>query len=373
MHLPDTSKSVHRLTRQVFSKHPLAKPMPASSKVKDAVSKANTASEDGDYDLALNTLRDAWDDELKKGDQVVLIRTAGMIHMSRGQADDSIRRQAWKDARRNLERAQKLDTGNKETRRQLNSLMSMMDESGIYVGRGFSLFANGEPTPFGLLAMFVSGIILLAIFGQGKEIIDSFGEAESNPAAEGDTVIMTVSYYPHQGAQKVTDDIEIQLYPDDAPDHVASFIEHVSNGMYDGTSFHRVIDNFMIQGGDFQNSDGTGGYASGFYGYCNGQQADSSQDCSPTSYTLPDEADNGLLHESCTISMAKTSQPHTGGSQFFLIPEDSAPEWLDGKHTVFGSILSGCDVVTSISEVPTDDGDRPINPVVLISAVLISE
>lgn len=370
------SKSSLRLTRQVFSKHLLAGPMPANSNVKDAASKANTASESGDYDLALNLLRDAWDDDLKKGDQVLLIRTAGTIHMSRGQADESIRRQAWKDARKSLERAQRLDSANKETRRQLNSLMSMMDESGIYVGRGFSLFANGEPTPFGLLTMFVSGIILLAILGQGREILGNIGEEDSNTAAEGDTVIMTVSYYPHQGAQQVTDDIEIQLYPDDAPDHVGSFMEHVENGMYDGTSFHRVIDNFMIQGGDFQNSDGTGGYASGFYGYCNGQPATSSQDCSPTSYTLPDEADNGLLHESCTISMAKTSQPNTGGSQFFLIPEDSAPDWLDGQHTVFGSIVSGCDVVTSISEVPTHDGsgndpaDRPVNPVVLISAAL---
>jgi methionyl-tRNA synthetase len=111
--------------------------MPASSKVKDTASKANTASESGDYDLALNLLRDAWNDDLKKDDQVLLIRTAGMTHMSRGQADESIRRQAWKDARKSLERAQKIDSANKETRRQLNSLMSMMDESGIYVGRGF--------------------------------------------------------------------------------------------------------------------------------------------------------------------------------------------------------------------------------------------
>ena len=171
-------------------------------------------------------------------------------------------------------------------------------------------------------------------------------------------------------------DITIELFQDKAPETVANFLKYTNEGKLNGTIFHRVIPNFMIQGGDFQNSDGTGGYASGFYGYCNGQQAASSQDCSPSSYTLPDEADNGLLHESCTISMAKTSQANTGGSQFFLIPEDSAPDWLDGKHTVFGSIVSGCDVVTSISEVPTHDGsgndpaDRPVNPVVLISAAL---
>ena len=65
--------------------------------------------------------------------------------------------------------------------------------------------------------------------------------------------------------------------------------------------------------------------------------------------------------------MAKTSAPHTGGSQFFLIPEDSTPNWLDGVHTVFGEITDGCEFVTSISDVQTDNSDRPNNPVTLVS------
>ena len=65
--------------------------------------------------------------------------------------------------------------------------------------------------------------------------------------------------------------------------------------------------------------------------------------------------------------MAKTSPPHTGGSQFFLIPEDSTPDWLDGVHTVFGDISDGCEHITSISEVQTDNNDRPNNPVTLVS------
>ena len=86
---------------------------------------------------------------------------------------------------------------------------------------------------------------------------------------------------------------------------------------------------------------------------------------------MPDEADNGLLHDSCTISMAKTGQPNTGGSQFFLIPEDSNPSHLDGVHTVFGTITSGCSYVTQISEVQTDSNDKPLADVILESAVIL--
>jgi cyclophilin family peptidyl-prolyl cis-trans isomerase len=144
---------------------------------------------------------------------------------------------------------------------------------------------------------------------------------------------------------------------------------HAVEGNYDNTQFHRVIDGFMIQGGDFERGDGTGGYAAKWYGYCNGEAMDNFADCTggETLYTMPDEADNGLIHTPCTISMAKTSAPHTGGSQFFLIPEDSTPNWLDGQHTVFGDITDGCEFVTSISEVPVDNSDRPNNPVTLVS------
>jgi cyclophilin family peptidyl-prolyl cis-trans isomerase len=140
-------------------------------------------------------------------------------------------------------------------------------------------------------------------------------------------------------------------------------------GNYDMTHFHRIIDNFMIQGGDFENHDGTGGYAADWYGYCNGQSA-SQGDCAYTSWTIPDEADNGLLHIPCTISMAKTSAPDTGGSQFFIIPEDSTPSHLNGVHTVFGEVTEGCEHITTISEVATGDNDRPILPVVIYSATL---
>ncbi|NDB64072.1 MAG: peptidylprolyl isomerase [Euryarchaeota archaeon] len=342
-----------------------------SAAVRDSVAKSKALMEDGDYVAALSTLRTSWDPKLGKGDRVLLVRTAGIVHMTWGQNDETTRRASWKESRKSLERALKMDPGNKETRRQLNALMSMMDEAGVQVGRGFSIFANGEPTPFGLLAMFLSGIILLVVIGQGREVISGFDDDDNSQIIEGDSVRLTVSYYPQLGSQKVTSEIDILLYPELAPSHVSSFVKHVSDGAYDQTIFHRIIDDFMIQGGDFENSDGTGGYAASFYGYCNGDQESNAAACSYTQYTLPDEADNGLKHEPCTISMAKTSSPNTGGSQFFLIPEDSTPSWLDGQHTVFGTIVSGCEAVTSISEVPTGSNDRPTNPVNLESAVLL--
>ena len=168
--------------------------------------------------------------------------------------------------------------------------------------------------------------------------------------------------------------IEIELDFNAAPIHVDNFLKHVQAGNYDGSIFHRIIDNFMIQGGDFENDDGTGGYAYEWYGYCNGQAMNSPDECSnSTLYTTPDEADNGLLHTSCKISMAKTSQPNTGGSQFFIMPNDiSHHNWLDGVHTVFGEVTSGCNSITSLSEIQTDNGDRPSIPVVINSATIIS-
>ena len=255
--------------------------MPSTS-VRNAVAKSKDLMEDGDYDAALSTLRDTWDTKLSKGDQVLLVRSAGLVHMSRGQNDESIRRLAWKESRKSFERAQKIDPGNKETRKQLNALMSMMDEANIQVGRGFSIFANGEPTPFGLLAMFLSGIVLLAVFGQGRDLITGWGEDDASTTLDGDTVKLTVSYYPQIGGEKVTSEIDIQLYPDLAPSHVSSFLQHVDAGFYNQTTFHRIIDDFMMQGGDFENSDGTGGYAASFYGYCNGQEEANAGACSYT-------------------------------------------------------------------------------------------
>ena len=168
-------------------------------------------------------------------------------------------------------------------------------------------------------------------------------------------------------SSRTTATIVIDLYAAQAPDHVENFIDHSVNDNYKSTIFHRIIDGFMIQGGDFETGTGSGGYAYNWYGYCNGNAQSSSSDCDRTSWTVGDEANNGLVHEPGVISMAKTSSPNTGGSQFFIVPEDSTPSHLDGQHTVFGKVSSGLSSVTAISDVETGDNDRPIYEVRLLS------
>ena len=188
---------------------------------------------------------------------------------------------------------------------------------------------------------------------------------------QGETSKVTMEIVHGESAANatLTYTIEIELYHDAAPNHADNFRKHAQQGNYDNATFHRIIDDFMIQGGDFENNDGTGGYAYQWYGYCNGEAMEQASDCSSeTLYTLPDEANNNLTHLPCILSMAKTSAPHTGGSQFFIIPEDSTPYWLDGVHTVFGKVISGCEHVTTLSEVATDGNDRPVVPVIIVSA-----
>ena len=195
-------------------------------------------------------------------------------------------------------------------------------------------------------------------------------EAEYYDLYTGDTSEVTLEIYHGESLIDATANytVVIELDHVNAPFHADNFRNHTLEGNYNDVTFHRIIDDFMIQGGDFQNNDGTGGYAAKWYGVCNGQFMNGSDCSNSESYNVPDEADNGLDHLSCTISMAKTSYPNTGGSQFFIIPEDSTPDWLNGVHTVFGTVTSGCEHITTISEVETGQGDRPVLPVVIHTA-----
>ena len=127
--------------------------------------------------------------------------------------------------------------------------------------------------------------------------------------------------------------IEIELFPGDAPKTVENFTKLARDGFYDGVIFHRVIPDFMIQGGDPTGS-GTGG----------------------PGYTFDDE-DNDQKVVRGALAMANAG-PNTNGSQFFIVTADACP-WLDGKHTVFGRVSSGMDVVDRISELPRDARDKP--------------
>src|SRR5436853_2230858 len=131
--------------------------------------------------------------------------------------------------------------------------------------------------------------------------------------------------------------IEVERHDDDAPKTVENFRKLAADGFYDGVIFHRVIPDFMIQGGD-PTGTGTGG----------------------PGYTFDDEFNDHKVVRGA-LAMANAG-PNTNGSQFFIVTAESCP-WLDGKHTVFGEVTGGMDVVERLEGVATDGGDRPVDPV----------
>jgi cyclophilin family peptidyl-prolyl cis-trans isomerase len=134
----------------------------------------------------------------------------------------------------------------------------------------------------------------------------------------------------------------VELFEDRAPRTTANFVELAEKGFYDGGIFHRVIDGFMIQGGD---PEGTGMGGPG--------------------YTIPDEFHPELRHDAPGILSMANAGPNTGGSQFFITL--AATPWLDRKHAVFGRVADGLDVVERIGKVETGSRDRPRTDVVVES------
>ena len=312
--------------------------------------KAEKAITKGKGDSALKILREVDVD----GKEPTTLRLAG--HATWLEAKAGNNRARYRKAASLLRESTKKNPRDKKADRLYNDLLNEMQDKGISETSFPRLLNDGTPTPAGIVAIFLAGVLVLAMI---------------NVANRSDTTtdIVDLQLTWNGGANSGT--VTIELYPDAAPVHVENFKLLVENGDYDGTIFHRVIDDFMIQGGDFTNGDGTGGHAAKWFGYCNGAETLESECAGKTSYTIPDEADNGLNHEVCTISMAKTNNPHTGGSQFFLIPKESEPSWLDGVHTVFGKVTSGCDHVSNIAEVTTGSNDRPTQDVKLVSATFV--
>lgn len=152
-------------------------------------------------------------------------------------------------------------------------------------------------------------------------------------------------------------DIELELNADKAPKSVANFLQYVESGQYNGTIFHRVIGNFMIQGGGF----------------------DKDMHEKPTRAPIPNEANNGLRNDIYTIAMARTSNPHSAAAQFFINTKNNDFLNYPGQdgwgYAVFGKVIKGTEVVDKIRQVPT--GNRsyfqnvPITPVVIESATVV--
>lgn len=173
------------------------------------------------------------------------------------------------------------------------------------------------------------------------------------------TVGIATADNPRVRMQTSLGDIVIELFPDKAPKTVANFLQYVKDGFYDGTIFHRVIADFMIQGG---------GYSADF-------------ERKPTRAPIINEADNGLRNARGTIAMARTFEPHSATAQFFINVVDNpaldhtADTPRGWGYAVFGRVIGGMDVVDAIRQVPTGragpfPSDVPLKPVVITKVTL---
>ena len=194
-----------------------------------------------------------------------------------------------------------------------------------------------------ILALLASLAAVFCISGCSKE------EAEETTAASGETgeTIMVQIEMDNGGI------IKLELYPDIAPITVANFEKLVKEGFYDGLIFHRVIKNFMIQGGD-PTGTGMGGAKETIKGEfaSNGVK-------------------NSLSHTRGVISMARSQKKDSASSQFFICHADA--KYLDGDYAAFGKVIEGMDVVDEIAGVRTNFNDKPLTDVVMKSVTIIEE
>jgi peptidyl-prolyl cis-trans isomerase B (cyclophilin B) len=200
--------------------------------------------------------------------------------------------------------------------------------------------------PSAILYVFIIIIITLAI-GYASKSSSGVGTREVKTINQNN-MISTSTKSQLVSLETSLGNIELELYPEKAPITVANFVKLAKEGVYDNTKFHRVIKGFMIQGGDpYTKGDDVSMYGTGGPGY-----------------TILDEANSEIMARG-VLAMANTGRPNTGGSQFFITTADTS--WLQGKHTIFGKVISGMEIVDKIENVKTtgEPYNRPITPVVL--------
>lgn len=332
----------------------------ADEKLRDAWTKSEKVLAKGNVDEALKILREIDPD----GKKATTLRIAGEATWAIAAKGSS--KSEYRKASSLLRDAVKKDPRDKKANNSYNSILNEMQDKGIKETTIPRLVNDGTPTLAGIVALCASIIIALLL-------LKAASTSSSNLATEA---TLELSWTNTDGTQS-TGVVVVELYADDAPIHVENFGILAEEGNYDGTVFHRIISNFMMQGGDFTEGDGSGGYAGKFFGYCNGEEADSAGDCLMRDYTVPDEADNGRTHEPYSLSMAKTNNPHTGGSQFFIVDPDAVGQdgspgtpHLDGVHTVFGEVTSGfehIDAITALCDNQNCQNDKTPQDVVLES------
>ncbi len=200
----------------------------------------------------------------------------------------------------------------------------------------------------------LAAIVIIVILGGWFFFRGSEAPKETSVAPQNDVLATSSNNKnPMVTLQTNKGDIKIELFLDKAPITAGNFLKLAKSGFYDNTKFHRVIAGFMIQGGD-PNSKGSDASLYGRGG---------------PGYAIKDEFALGLSNARGTISMAN-SGPNTGGSQFFI--NLVANTFLDGKHPVFGNVISGMDVVDAIAASKTGPGDLPLAPVI-IKSISVSE
>jgi peptidyl-prolyl cis-trans isomerase B (cyclophilin B) len=205
--------------------------------------------------------------------------------------------------------------------------------------------------PFTLSALACATLGLALAFGQGAQPGRTApGTAAKAPAAEKKKKDKEAAVKKEVAVIKTTmGTIVFEFLPDVAPKMVDNFKELANSGFYNGTTFHRVINGYMIQGGDplskddNPNNDGTG----------SGPRK------------MPAEFTTKYSHTRGMVSTARSSDPNSGSCQFFIVQKDS--KFLDNKYTIFGRVLEGMDVVDAISNVPKNRSDRPLKNVVMES------
>ncbi|MBP0979667.1 MAG: peptidylprolyl isomerase [Oscillospiraceae bacterium] len=148
-------------------------------------------------------------------------------------------------------------------------------------------------------------------------------------------------------------DMTVEFYPQVAPKAVENFITHSKNKYYDGLIFHRVIKDFMIQGGD---PTGTGMGGESIWGG-----------------TFEYEISDQVSHDYGALAMAHSSLPDSNGSQFYIVSNKEGAHYLDGDYTVFGRVVDGFEVLDNISVQPTDDQDRPVTDVIIKTIEIIKK
>jgi len=142
-------------------------------------------------------------------------------------------------------------------------------------------------------------------------------------------------------------EIKIRLFSNKTPETVKNFIELTNQGKYENVTFHRIVPGFVIQGGDFEKGNGTGGYSYKGPGT-----------------EIDNEIDPELSHIQGAVSMANAG-PNTNGSQFFIVLPETRATFLDGDYSIFGQVYEGMKVVDAIAAVQTDDNDMPLEKVMI--------